>query len=59
MLVVKPNPRRMQYMRDSPSERGNVRAPSISDRLRWDRVLLAIGVAGVIAVGLIELVAHY
>jgi len=45
MLVVKPNPRRMQYMRDSPSETG--------------RVLLAIGIAGVIVVGLIELAAHH
>jgi len=59
MLVVKPNPRRMQYMRDSPSETGGVRDRRLPYRLRWDRVLLAIGIAGVIVVGLIELAAHH
>jgi hypothetical protein len=58
MLVVKPNLRRMMYMRDSPSERGSVRVrPAF--RLRWERVLLATGIAGVIVLGLIVLAAHY
>jgi hypothetical protein len=42
MLVVKPNPRRMRYMRDSPSE-NSVRGSRVVDRLRWERVFLAAG----------------
>jgi hypothetical protein len=57
MLVVKPNLRRMLYMRDSPSETGSVRVRPAS-RLRWERVLLATGIAGVIVLGL-ALAAHY
>jgi len=58
MLVVKPNLRRMRYMRDSPSENG------ISDRrrvdgLRWKRVFLAGAIAGVVLLGLIVLATHY
>jgi hypothetical protein len=52
MLVVKPNPRRMRYMRDSPSEIGSVRGRRLGYRLRWERVLLVAGIAGVIAVAL-------
>jgi hypothetical protein len=61
MLVVKPNLRRMRFMRDSPSENGlqSRRTPFHRVGVRWDRVILAIGVAVVAAVGLIELVAHY
>jgi hypothetical protein len=57
MLVVKPNLRRMLYMRDSPSETGSVRVRPAS-RLRWERVLLATGIAGVIVFGF-ALAAHY
>ncbi len=58
MLVVKPNLRRMRYMRDSPSENG------ISDRrrvdgLRWKRVFLAAVITGVIVLGLVVVAAHY
>jgi hypothetical protein len=59
MLVVKPNPRRMQYMRDSPSEIGTVRGRRLVDRLRWERVLVAAGVAGIIIAGLIVLATQY
>ena len=46
MLVVKPNPRRMRYMRDSPSERfGELHRPGLWQRLRWERVALALGLA--------------
>jgi|HubBroStandDraft_6_1064221.scaffolds.fasta_scaffold292116_2 hypothetical protein len=58
MLVVKPNPRRMRYMRDSPSE-NSVRGSRPVDRVRWERVFLAAGIAGVIVVGLIAVAAHY
>ena len=58
MLVVKPNPRRMRYMRDSPSE-NSVRCSRFVDRLRWERVFLAAGIAGVIVVGLIAVTAHH
>jgi hypothetical protein len=58
MLVVKPNPRRMRYMRDSPSE-NSVRGGRLVDRLRWERVFLVAGIAGVIVVGLIAVAAHY
>jgi hypothetical protein len=57
MLVVKPNPRRMQYMRDSPSE--NTGGRRFVHRLRWKRVFLAASIAGVIVVGLWALAAHY
>jgi hypothetical protein len=58
MLVVKPNPRRMRYMRDSPSE-NSARGSRFADRLRWERVFLAAGIAGAIVVGLIAVAAHY
>jgi hypothetical protein len=58
MLVVKPNLRRMRYMRDSPSENSVRRSQSV-DRSRWERVFLAVGIAGVIVVGLIAVTAHY
>jgi hypothetical protein len=59
MLVVKPNPRRMQYMRDSPSENGSMRRRRLVYRLGWERVLLAAGITGVVVIGLIALAAHY
>ncbi|HZK90665.1 MAG TPA: hypothetical protein VFC56_11005 [Stellaceae bacterium] len=59
MLVVKPNLRRMRYMRDSPSENSRVRGRGIGPRLRWQRVFLAAGIVGVIVVGLMALAAHY
>ena len=66
MLVVRPNKRRMRYMRDSPAE--NALTDRRSNRFiggrftggpRWDRVVLAAGIAGVVVVGLIVVVAHY
>jgi hypothetical protein len=56
MLVVKPNPRRMRYMRDSPAE-NSMRDPQPVNRLWW--VFLAAGIAGVVVAGLIALAAHY
>jgi hypothetical protein len=58
MLVVKHNLRLMRYMRDSPSETGSVRVrPAF--RLRWECVLLAIGIAGGVVLGLTASAAHY
>jgi hypothetical protein len=55
MLVVKHN---LRYMRDSPSETGSVRVrPAF--RLRWECVLLAIGIAGGVVLGLTASAAHY
>ncbi|MBV8777531.1 MAG: hypothetical protein JO258_10085 [Alphaproteobacteria bacterium] len=59
MLVVKPNPRRMRYMRDSASEGGLVRDQGILRRLRWDRIVFAAGLAGAAIVGVVELALHY
>jgi hypothetical protein len=61
MLVVKPNKRRMRYMRDSPAENAlaGPRGSRSVGRLRWERVFLAIGIAGVVVVGLIVLTGHY
>jgi hypothetical protein len=56
-LVVKPNTRRMRYMRDSPSET-TVGERGVVRRLRWERVILVAGLAGVALVGLIVLVLH-
>jgi hypothetical protein len=60
MLVVKPNLRRMRYMRDSPSEKS---VHIARDRRRvyglgWERVFLA-GVAVAIVLGLAAVAAHY
>ena len=60
MLVVKPNPRRMRYMRDSPSERfGELHRPGLWQRLRWERVALALGLAGIAVIGLVALSSHF
>ena len=60
MLVIKPNPRRMRYMRDSPSEGiGGRRERGLIERLRWGRVLLATGAAGAVIAGLIALASHF
>ena len=59
MLVVKPNPRQMRYMRDSPSERpGDVGDDRIASRIRWDRVV-AVGLAGAVLLGLVVLALHH
>ena len=53
MLVVKPNPRRMRYMRDSPSEiPDGVRGRLFVYRLRWQRVLLVAVIIGGVAAAL-------
>ncbi len=61
MLVVKPNKRRMRYMRESPAE--NALAGTRGNRYvggpQWGRVFLAVGIAGVVIVGLIALTAHF
>lgn len=59
-LLVKPNWRRMQYMRDSPSE-NSVPQPryGYADGLRWERLLVGAGVVGLIAVGLIAMSGHF
>jgi hypothetical protein len=57
MLVVRPNPRRMKYMRDSPSEiPDSVRGFRLIHRVRWERVLL---VAAIAVAGIAALVAHF
>jgi hypothetical protein len=59
MLVVKPNPRRMQYMRDSPSETiVGVRGRRIVDRLRWGRVFLAAAGVAIVVAGVVALAPH-
>jgi hypothetical protein len=58
MLVVKPNLRRMQYMRDSPSETGSVRARPAFRRVRVFLVTAGI-IAGVIVLGLIALATQH
>lgn len=60
MLVVRPNPRRMRAFRDSPAE-GSARLSAragILQRLRWERILLAVGAIGVIAVTVAALASH-
>jgi hypothetical protein len=60
MLVVRPNPRKMRAFLDSPAE-GSTRWPArhgIAQRLRWERVFLAIGAIGVVAVVVIALASH-
>jgi hypothetical protein len=61
MLVVKPNKRRMRYFRDSPSENSlaRMRGGRSVGRVQWGRVLLSVGVAGAVVVGLIVLIGHY
>ncbi|HEX3861936.1 MAG TPA: hypothetical protein VHY35_09630 [Stellaceae bacterium] len=51
-LIVKPNPRRMQAFRDTPSERGFVkqRRPALSPTV--GRPLLVVAIVGVIVIGL-------
>jgi hypothetical protein len=60
MLVVKPNRRRMREMRDSPSEiPANLGRHRPINRGRWERIIVSAGIAGVLALGLIALAAHY
>lgn len=60
MLVVKPNPRRMRYMRDSPSERpGEAGGDRFASRIRWERVVFAVGLGGTALLGLIFLALHH
>ena len=60
MLVVRPNPRRMRAFRDSPAEgsAGFSARADIMQRLRWERILLALGAVGVIAVAVVALAPH-
>jgi hypothetical protein len=57
-LVVKPNVRRMRWMRDSPSE-DMVHGRPIVQRLRWERIVLTAGLAAVALIGLIVLALHH
>jgi hypothetical protein len=61
MLVVKPNPRQMRYMRDSDSSEDidKGRGGRIVMRMRWERVVFAAALGGVVALGLIVLALHY
>jgi hypothetical protein len=56
-LIVKPNTRRMRYMRDSPSET-TVGERGVVRRIRWERAILVAGIAGAAVVGLIVLASH-
>jgi hypothetical protein len=58
MLVVKPNRRRMQYMRDSPAEGSILRRPSVWERVRWQRVVFALGLLAILVVVLFALMHH-
>ncbi len=60
MLVVKPNLRRFG-LRDSTAENAlaGTRGRRFVGQLRWERVFLVVGIAGVVVVGLIALTAHY
>jgi hypothetical protein len=60
MLVVRPNPRRMRAFRDSPAEgsAGFSARAGMMQHLRWERVLLAVGAIGVIALAAVALVSH-
>lgn len=61
MLVVRPNKRRMRHFRDSPAESAlsGTRGDRFVGGLRWGRVFLAAGLAGLVVVGLIMLAAHH
>ena len=62
MLVVKPNPRQMRYMRDSDSSEDiddKGRGGRIVMRMRWERVVFAAALGGAVALGLIVLALHY
>jgi hypothetical protein len=54
-LVVRPNTRRMRAFIDSPAERPGALRGSRARQLRWERLLLAAGVVGVIAVVILAL----
>lgn len=56
-LVVKPNLRRMRYMRDSPAE-GSPRAAGSLQRLRWGRIAAVLVVAAILVVVLLLAVHH-
>ena len=57
-LVVKPNARRMRWMRDSPSE-DMVHDRPVVRRLRWEKVAFVVGLAAVALIGLIVLALHH
>lgn len=60
MLVVKPNPRRMQQFRNSPAENAlaGSRGRRFLNRPQWGRAFLSIGIAVVIVAGLFALAGH-
>jgi hypothetical protein len=59
MVIVRPNLRRMRYMRDSPStdSAADMRGGGIVWRKWWERVVFA-GLGGAIVLGLV-LAWHY
>lgn len=60
MLFVRPNPRRMRAFLNSPAE-GSRRLPGsagIAPRVRWERVLLAVGAIGAVASVVIALAVY-
>jgi hypothetical protein len=61
MLVVKPNPRQMRYMRDSDSseDMDKLRGGHVVMRMRWERVVFAAALGGAVAIGLIVLALHH
>ena len=59
MLVVKPNPRRMRYMRDSPAEGSRPLRRNAWERVRWERVVFALGLLAILLVVLFALMHHH
>lgn len=58
-MIIRPNPRRMRAFLASPSETAVPGRRGMMWRVRWDRVVAAACVAGVLVVGLIALTAYY
>jgi hypothetical protein len=63
MLVVKPNPRRMRFMRNSDSredlpEDFRPAPPPLRSRIRWEQVAVAAVLGGAVVLGLVVLAAH-
>ena len=58
-MIIRPNPRRMRAFLNSPSERAVPGRRGTMWQVRWERVVVAACVAGVVVVGLIALAAYY
>jgi len=61
MMVVKPNKRRMRYMRDNPSslDAGKVRGADIVLRKPWERMIFVAGLGGAAVLGLVLVALNF